>query len=202
MNKFKKAIKIVLISLAIILGCGFLVLYIIDKELATSILNTVVDFLNKPLPIVGASLLVLAGLVWKIFSASSFGKRAISKMKMEYESQKAELKKDAEEKEIKYTAIIALQNNKIDAFSKNTVSALRAIPNKKVQVIADNLETESELLQESTDREIKEVLNSSVEELIKSKEELKNEIIAKVTKEIVIKYGKESEEVNNRSEKE
>ena len=36
MNKFKKAIKIVLISLAIILGCGFLVLYIIDKELATS----------------------------------------------------------------------------------------------------------------------------------------------------------------------
>ena len=56
MKKFMKVVKIILICLAIALGIAFTVLYIVNPEQAKSILDTIMDYANRPLPIIGVSL--------------------------------------------------------------------------------------------------------------------------------------------------
>ena len=197
MTKFNKILKIILISLITLILGSYLVLYIIDKELAKQILDTVVDYANRPLPIVGVSSLVIAGLVWKIFQSTSYGKKTIAKMKTEYEEEKARLKEEYEQEKTKFTAIITMYEKEVDLMLESIIAISEATPNKKVKAVGEQLKNDVTKIKGDLRGKFDEIVTSNVQVLIQSKEEVINTIVDLVKKEIVDKYGEEGKETIN-----
>lgn len=193
MAKFMKVLKIILISILVLAGGACLVLYCVDKALAKQILKTAVDYANRPLPIVGVSSLVLAGLVWKIFQASGYGKKAIARIKSEYESEKQKMKEEYELKKLQYSAIISSYEREIDLVVDSVVEVCESFPNKKVNKVGERLKGDVSKIKEEMREKFNEIVDSDVEALIQSKEELVGEIVDLVKKEIVDKYGEEGQ---------
>lgn len=91
MKKFIRVLEIILLVLAI--GCGIVLVigYLHDKDYTISVLESIKDFINQPLPIVGVSILTLGIFGYEIFAKTSFGVRAINQIKSESETQIARL---------------------------------------------------------------------------------------------------------------
>lgn len=87
----KKALKIGLISIVVALVAFATISYFVWKEETTLFFNSVVEFINKPLPIVGVSIAIIGGFIYKIFVSTNYGKNAINKYKNELEKTKEEL---------------------------------------------------------------------------------------------------------------
>lgn len=203
MKKFTKVIKIILLSLLVLVLGGFVVLYIIKPELAKQILDTVVYYVNKPLPIVGVSVAVLSVLVWKIFSSTIYGKKKIAEMEDKYEKQKAGLQAQYEAKKIEYSAVLGCYQKENDLVYKAVEKICDASANVKIKEIGANLKTEVSAVREELRNKSKDIANASAELLIKSKEDIVDSIVKSVKKELVEKYGKEIEEsFNSKSEAE
>lgn len=196
MKKFFNVVKIVLITLAILCGVAFVVFYIVNKEQAKQILDLVVAFVNKPLPIIGVSIVVVGCFVLKIISATAYGKRAIAKMQLEYESEKAKDKKDFEDTKIKYEAMIKTQQKQIDTIFNGFVELCDAIPNKKVKDIGDTFKNDVYVEIKENENNFNAITNESVDLLIKTKEEMVATIVELVKKEVVDKYGEREETTN------
>ena len=203
MKKFTKVIKIILLSLLVLVLGGFVVLYIVKPELAKQILDTVVDYVNRPLPIVGVSLVVLAVLGWKIFSSTIYGKKKIEEMKSEFDREKNELKAQYEAKKVEYAAVLGCYQKENDLVYKAVEKICGASANVKIKEIGANLETEVSAVREELREKSKDIYNASAELLMKSKEDIVDSIVKSVKKELVEKYGKEIEEsFNSKSEAE
>ena len=197
MKKFVKAIKIILLSLLVLALGGYLVLYIVNPELAKQILDTLVEYLNKPLPIIGVSVTVVAVLVWKIFSSTIYGKKKIAEMKAEYEHEKAELKKDYEENKNKCVAVIGYYQKENDVVFESLKKVCEVSANKKVKEIGANLSNEVGAIREELRSKFESISSSDAEVLVESKEQIIESIIESVKKELVEKYGEESKEIVN-----
>lgn len=139
MKKFYKVVKIILIVLAVILAVGFSVLYILNNELAKQIVDRVKDFINKPLPIVGCSLVIVGTFALNIFKNSVYGKNFLNKVQNEYKGYKEEL--DYHEKA--YRKEVA---KVIDGYNEREMLLINAfkevcdsIPNVKVKQTSERL---------------------------------------------------------------
>lgn len=133
MEKFKKIISIILISLLFAFGIYVLVSFIINKDGTMYWINYVVDLLNKPLPIVGVTTTAVLIFAWQIFVKTNYGKKALGNIKDEYQKRYDQLKaeKDALEQERK-------ENKEEIEEMKNCIIKLCAlIPNKKVNDLGD-----------------------------------------------------------------
>ena len=99
MKKLNKVLLIILISLAVALGLAYLSLYIFNKELAQSILNSVIDFVNRPLPIVGVTVGVLLVFIWKVvvFIREHQPSKELSALRQEHEEYKRDSEKEKAE---------------------------------------------------------------------------------------------------------
>ena len=99
MKRFNKVLLIILISLAVLVGLAYLTLYIINKELAQSILNSVIDFVNRPLPIVGMTSVALLVFIWKVvvFVRKTQPSKELSALMQEHEEYKRDSEKDKAE---------------------------------------------------------------------------------------------------------
>ena len=93
-----KKLRIALWISFAVLGIAYLVLYILFKEQVTFYTECVIDFINRPLPIVGVSLVVILLFVWKIVITSKVGKKKIAEyqeglnlVKREFEEYKAHI---------------------------------------------------------------------------------------------------------------
>lgn len=132
MKKKLKIIGIIALACAII-TC--IVFYIVKPSDTKAFMNSVWDFLNKPLPIVGFTTLMVLVFVWKVIIASKYGKKALEKIETTYQN-KIELLNDEKEK------IKQLENN-----CKNRISELEeilynvciTIPNVKVNALGEKI---------------------------------------------------------------
>ena len=193
MAKFLKVVKIIFICLAVILGVGYVVLNFINPELAKQVVDTVVDYANRPLPIVGVSTVVLAILVWKIFERTGYGKRAIAQMKKEYEEQKEKDRQELERKKIEYSAIICFYEQEMDLLFNGFIQLCDYIPNKKVKEFGEKLKNDYAVIRQELREKMANIMDNSVEVLVKSKEELVSAMVEVIKKEMVDKYGEEGQ---------
>lgn len=193
MAKFLKVVKIIFICLAVILGVGYVVLNFINPELAKQVVDTVVDYANRPLPIVGVSAVVLAVLVWKIFERTGYGKRAIAQMKKEYEEQKEKDRQELERKKIEYSAIICFYEQEMDLLFNGFIQLCDYIPNKKVKEFGGKLKNDYAVIRQELREKMANIMDNSVEVLVKSKEELVSAMVEVIKKEMVDKYGEEGQ---------
>ena len=90
----KKFLKIFFISLGCVVSMALLVGLVFWKEQTTSILNYIVDFINKPLPIVGVSLTVILIFTYKCVVGIKFGKKSIDEYKDDLKKTKEEIEKE------------------------------------------------------------------------------------------------------------
>jgi len=142
----KKIIKIVLI-VAAVLGVGAVIFYFVAPEMFMNMLDTLSYYINKPLPLVGISVLTLSLVALKIFAGTSFGKKALNEVKEEaktfkeeaekykeaYEEEKELAKEQVKELKADYENKLQIANSQFDYFEKNMIKILEQIPNAKVQ---------------------------------------------------------------------
>lgn len=197
MKKFFNVVKIILISLCVLLLGGYVVLWFIDKETARQIMDLVVEYANRPLPIVGVSSLVIATLIWKIFSNSIYGKKYLAKMTQQYNDQVALLKNDFDSKKTEYTAIIQTYEQEIDLMYNALIDVCNASANKKMKEIGSHLETDINGAKSKAREYFSELVNSDTETLIKKKDEIIKSIVESIKKEIIDKYGEQGEKAIN-----
>lgn len=86
-----KKLKIALYAIAFALIIAVLVLYVIFPVKTEYYFNCVKDFINRPLPIVGVSLAIAGGFIYKIILMTKFGQKNITALKNENTQLKEEL---------------------------------------------------------------------------------------------------------------
>lgn len=110
----KKALKITGICL-LALGClAYLLCYIFLKEQTTYFTECVIDFINRPLPIIGVSLVVVFIFVYKIVIATRFGKKALN----QYQNELNKTQRELEEYKLSIKEEIALYQAKIEEYKQ------------------------------------------------------------------------------------
>lgn len=110
----KKALKITGIC-ALVLGClAYLLCYIFLKEQTTYFTECVIDFINRPLPIIGVSLLVVLIFVYKCVVATRFGKKALN----QYQNELNKTQRELEEYKLSIKEEIALYQAKIEEYKQ------------------------------------------------------------------------------------
>ena len=143
----KKTTKIILLVSLGVLAVGALIFYFVAPETFMNMLDTLAYYINKPLPLVGISVLTISLVALKIFAGTSFGKKALNEIKQESEifKQKAEEYKEIAEQEKEnaknsirelkqaYEKKLEVANSQFDFFENNLVKILEQIPNAKVQ---------------------------------------------------------------------
>ena len=193
MKKFLNVVKAILITLLVLALGGYVVLYVCNKELAKQILDTIIGYLNTPLPLIGIPTTVLAVLVWKIFSATAYGKKAIANIKSEYESEKTKLEKEYEERKNRYAQILAFYERELDILYYALIEICQASANKKIRAIGEDLIGNLKDYKNQLRERFKDVVETDVEVLTQNKEEIIATVIDAVKKELVEKYGEEGQ---------
>ena len=105
-----KKLKIALAIILLVLGLAYLVLYILFKEQVTFYTECVIDFINKPLPIIGVSLVVVMLFVYKIVVSTRFGQKKIN----EYKEAVDDIKKENEELKEYIDNLLKVMDEKVD----------------------------------------------------------------------------------------
>lgn len=139
MKKFYKVVKIIFIVLGVLAAVGFAALYIFDNELAKSIVDRVKDFVNRPLPIVGCSLVIVGTFALNIFKNSVYGKNFLAKAQKEYNGYKEEL--DYHEKAFRndVAKVIDGYNERETLLINAFKEVCDSIPNVKVKQTSERL---------------------------------------------------------------
>lgn len=127
MSKFKKVLFVILA----IIFVAIVVLYAIFPTRVKQVGENVWAFLNAPLPIVGVSLLIIGGFIWKFLR----GKAKIKELEERYKAKLDELnskKDDLSDIEEKVDQELANMKNTV-------VEVCLTIPNVKVNKIGEEL---------------------------------------------------------------
>lgn len=151
MKKFKKIALIVLFSLLVACGIAYLVLFCLYKNQTVQITYQVIDYIcNKPLPVIGVSILTFGVILYKIIIViiSAKGKK-YNELYEKYLQLQASL--DKKDEDIEYLRnLIYSETGKAINFTQEVVDAL---PNKKVKLIGEKYGKE----RENSDTETKDL---------------------------------------------
>ena len=141
----KKIVKIILLSLLAALGIAYFVLYCVFPQ-TKEITWQAIDYIcNKPLPVIGISVLTLSFILYKLVKFIVNNKNIkINELKLDIVKTKAEfeiLKENAEQevndlKEQLNTAVNEL-NDMIAFTNENVKEICNTIPNKKIQALGE-----------------------------------------------------------------
>ena len=135
MKKSNKVLTIVLLSLLFCCGVAYIVLYCLYPVKTQTITLDTIDYIcNKPLPVVGVSILVLAIALYKIIKFIIIHKGTkISELKEEIAQLKKDLLASQEESKIIAQSLFNYQQENNDHLKEICGS----IPNKKVKTLGD-----------------------------------------------------------------
>lgn len=207
----KKIVKLICFIL-FLAGCGALIgCYCTMPERTKEAMDIVVEYINKPLPIVGFSILTLGIVAYEIFSHTSFGKKTINQLKVEIENQKQlclsyqEKGQNALElayvKEEEQKAVLEAYSNEIELIKDKVVKLCETSPNVKVKAIGEelkeNIDTVKQELSENLDK-----IENGLSDYLKEKvdiDELKDKI---AELETLLKGMVEQNEKDNQTEEE
>ena len=131
----KKKLKIIGI---VALACGVItsiVFYIIKPNDTKAFITSVWDFLNKPLPIVGITTLMVLVFIWKVLVATRYGKKALEKVENAYQSKIALLN----EKEKSIKQLEQKCDNRINELEETLYNVCITIPNVKVNALGEKI---------------------------------------------------------------
>ena len=136
----KKTKNIIIFSFIAIVGCVYAVFYIINPEATKNVANSVLDFIcNKPLPVIGLSLLATFFLVREIIKITGIGNRSLKECR-------EDLKESKEERKLTHEELLAFEdalNKKLDEFVAEHKDNMRQIcskiPNKNVKELGEKL---------------------------------------------------------------
>ena len=101
MKKFIRVIEIILLVFVFVCGVALFIGYLVDKDYTMSVLTSIKDFINQPLPIVGVSILSIGIFVYEIILRTNYGKKAIKRIEEDKEKALARI----EEKELQVQII-------------------------------------------------------------------------------------------------
>ena len=136
MKKCKKVLLTIAIILVIALAITLTVFYIIDKNGTQAVLDNIWNGLNRPLPIIGLSTLVIAITIFKIVVGIRFGKNKIAQIEQTYQEKVNELMKMNND-------LIDFKNGIVERVKKGEeciVETCKVIPNVKVNAIGQKFE--------------------------------------------------------------
>lgn len=92
----KKVLLIVLFSLLALFGGYVLVSFIVNKDGTMYWIEKVIEWLNKPLPIIGVTTLAVLVFVWKLVISVNYGKAKL----ISYDTKVKEIEKAKEDFEL------------------------------------------------------------------------------------------------------
>lgn len=142
----KKALKISIIALLVSLGIFSVIAYILWKEQTTYIFECIIDFINRPLPIIGVSIAIIGVFVFKCFVASKYGKKALKEYQKALDETKQEFAdKEKELKEFKIYLQAELERYGLtqDKIKEVLEKSLEMSKNIKIQALANELKGET-----------------------------------------------------------
>lgn len=200
MNKLKKVVKVIFILLGVALALGFVALYIFDTETAKGIVTRVMDYINRPLPVIGGSISIFAAAVYYIFKNTIYGKNFIDKVKKHYEETELALKNNSENEKKQVVAILNAYSEELDAILCAFNELCDTIPNAKVKNIGEKINESIKAKKQNIQNMMNKIAEFDAVELITYKDNIASEIKERVEKELVEKYGKEA--TNNSTTKE
>lgn len=142
----KKALKYIAIGLVLALAVFSVVAYILWKDQTTYIFECIIDFINKPLPIIGVSIAIIGIFVFKCFVASKYGKKALKEYQKALDETKQEFaNKEEELKEFKIYLQAELEKYglKQDKIKEILEKSLEMSKNIKLKALANELKGET-----------------------------------------------------------
>ena len=148
MKKSTKVFIIVLTVLAVLIIAAIGVLYYLYPEQVKMYANMAWEWINKPLPVVGVSTLMIIVLLWKIFASSSFGKKQIKQFKdktQAVEMQFIDLERTSKETIDAYKIELEEMQKKLDEYKAFVKKVCDTIPNKKVKALGVTLNGKEEI---------------------------------------------------------
>lgn len=157
MKKLDKALNIIFIIVVCLLVVGLCVdfAFLNYRPEETKAFNDIlIDYVNKPLPVVGVSLVVVSKLVFSLFARTSWGKTQIKAVNEKLEETKSSV--DSKIKLLEEEKALLIQE--LETYKASLIGVLSQIPNKKVQ----------DKLSELSQGKVEEVKNEEREETINS----------------------------------
>ena len=142
----KKALKISLIVLLALTGIFSIVAYILWKEQTTYIFECIIDFINRPLPIIGVSIAIIGAFVFKCFIASKYGKKALAEYQKALDECKEDFEKEKNDLATTITDIYNFVNNAncdLSELKSVVIKSLEMSKNIKIQALANELKGET-----------------------------------------------------------
>ena len=141
----KKIRNIIIFSVLAVLGVVYGVLYILYPDSTKSITKTVLNYVcEKPLPVIGISVLTLGILILKIISVTGIGNKSLKECKDHLAESKealAESKKESGKTHEELLEFEKYMDAKIDSFVAEHNSNMRkicsTIPNKNVKELGE-----------------------------------------------------------------
>ena len=130
--------KIVLSIVFSVFAVANVVLYLIFKQQYLDTLKYIYGLMNEPLPIVGVTSVAVLIFLWRVIITARYGKGAVSKIELEYQKEKEELKAEFDEK----AKLIEEQNKNIKELQNYIIQLCNIIPNKKVKELGKGLNDE------------------------------------------------------------
>lgn len=204
----KKALKIICLSLVGVALLVAIIGYIFWKEQTIQTFDIIVDYINRPLPIVGVSSVIVAAFLYKCFISTKYGKKALAELKDEKDKAFEQLEQKKvllEQKEEEIKALVNAHQSEIDYVKNYLVEFCKLSNNVKVKELGEKLESGYELKvqdiannlgQYKDDFLISKGINQ--DELISALKEHFDSEIAKLREEL--EHGKE--EIDSDTEKE
>ena len=149
MAKFKRFLK-VFICVILFLGLvALLTCYCVMPERTKDAVDIVIEYINRPLPIVGISLATLFVFIYTIYSKTSFGKAQINQAKEQVKELKQEINKykayiyEIENKVVDYeneiNIVVNGANQRIDFLCDKLVELCEKMPNAKVNALGNEI---------------------------------------------------------------
>ena len=131
---------IVYLAIAASLGIGYYVWYLLDTDGAVRFMKYIVEFINRPLPIVGVTVAAVLVFVFKVIVSVNYGKKRIN----EYEANMNQMKEDYEA----FKQFIEEEKNKLAKLNDETRNQLaiacQLSTNKKIKDFGKELNHEEE----------------------------------------------------------
>lgn len=149
MKKSSKILLIIVIVLVVLIAGAGGVLYYFYPEQVKFYLNTAWEWMNKPLPIVGISSLMIIVILWRMIASSAFGKAQLMQFKdrtkaveMQFVDLENQSKEILEKYEKEYQGRIEELQHKVEEYRLLIKKLCETIPNKKVKAIGETINGE------------------------------------------------------------
>ena len=197
----KKVFAIISFTLLLCLCVAIGLCFCIIPEQTKLAMDVVVEWVNKPLPIIGVSILTLGGVILVVLNRTTLGRKLLSQLKEEigvFKSENEKLKQEIidKEKELETNkqeqiAFLSNYSQRIDKLTESVVKVCETSPNAKIKALGEEIK--------GTDKEIKKELDKKVAEIGAYTEQEYKSLetqIAELT-ERLNSYGKEEERTND-----